>query len=45
MQKLYACKGKIWEQSELHLKSAIPDFDRTNIAKVVALDLLKKLVR
>jgi len=44
MQKLCVHNGKVWEKSELHLKSAIPDFDRHNVAKVVALDLLKKLI-
>lgn len=36
--------GKVWEKSELHLKSSIPNFNRNNIAKLVALDLLKKQV-
>lgn len=37
--------GCIWEKAELHLKSAIPDFNRYDITKVIALDLLKKLVK
>ena len=45
MQKLCVHNGKVWEKAELHLKSAIPNFDRHNVAKQVALDLLKKLVR
>lgn len=44
MQKLCVHNGKIWEKAELHLKSAIPDFNRHNMAKVIALDLLKKQV-
>jgi len=45
MQKLCVHNGKVWEKAELHLKSAISDFDRHNVAKVVALDLLKRLVK
>lgn len=44
MQKLFVHNGKVWEKAELHLKSAVPGFNRTNIAKVVALDLLKEQV-
>lgn len=40
MQKLLVHNGKVWEKRELHLKSAIPNFSRRNIAKLVALDLL-----
>jgi len=40
MQKLLVHNGKVWERAELHLKSAIPYFNRRNIAKLVALDLL-----
>ncbi|MBS3147330.1 hypothetical protein J4219_00430 [Candidatus Woesearchaeota archaeon] len=32
--------GRIWEKSALHLKSAIPGFNRRNMAKCIALDLL-----
>jgi len=45
MQKLLVSNGKVWEKAELHLKSAIPNFNRRNIAKQVALDLLKELVK
>lgn len=45
MQKLLVHNGKVWEQSELHLKSAIQNFSRRNIAKIIELDLLKKLIR
>ncbi len=45
MQKLYVHKGRVWEKSELHLKSAILDFNRFNIVKNIELDLLKELVR
>lgn len=45
MQKLLVHNGKIWEHSDLHLKSAIFNFNRKNIAKVIELDLLKKLTR
>ena len=44
MQKLCVYNGKIWEKSELHLKSAINKFDRHNIVKQIELDLLKKQV-
>jgi len=37
-------RGKVWEKSELHLKSAIPNFNRHNVAKLIALDLLKEQV-
>ncbi len=45
MQKLLVHNGKVWEQSELHLKSAILNFNRKNIAKIIELDLLRTLVR
>ena len=45
MQKLYVSNGKVWEKAELHLKSAIPNYSRYNIAKNIALDLLKEQVR
>ena len=45
MQKLIVHNGKVWEKAELHLKSAIPRFNRHNIAKQIALDLLQELVR
>ena len=45
MQKLIVHNGKVWEKAELHLKSAIPRFNRHNIAKQIALDLLIELVR
>ena len=45
MQKLKVHNGKVWEKAELHLKSAIQNFNRKNIAKVIELDLLRKLVR
>jgi len=44
MQKLCVHNGKIWEKSELHLKSAIPGFSRFNIVKRVELELLKELI-
>lgn len=44
MQKINVKNGKIWEQATLHLKSAISGFDRRNIAKQIALDLLKAQV-
>lgn len=43
MQKLYVHNGKVWEKSELHLKSAIPKFSRFNVVKQIELDLLKEL--
>ena len=45
MQKLYVSNGKVWEKAELHLKSAISHYSRYNIAKNIALDLLKEQVR
>ena len=45
MQKLYVRNGKVWEKAELHLKSAIPHYSRFNIAKNIALDLLKEQVK
>ncbi len=45
MQKLCVSHGKVWERAELHLKSAIPRFDRRNLAKRIALDLLIELVK
>jgi hypothetical protein len=45
MQQIIAHNGKVWEKAELHLKSAIPGYSRHNIAKNIALDLLKELVR
>jgi len=45
MQKLLVHNGKVWEQSELHLKSVIQKFNRRNIAKIIELDLLKEMVR
>ena len=44
MQKINVHNGKIWEQATLHLKSAILGFDKRNIAKQIALDLLKEQV-
>lgn len=43
MQKLYVSNGHVWEKSELHLKSAIPNFSKFNIVKQIELDLLKSL--
>lgn len=43
MQKIIAHNGRVWEKAELHLKSAIPGFDRRNLAKRIALDLLIEL--
>lgn len=45
MQKLCVHNGKVWEKSELHLKSAIFRFNRYNVAKQVELDLLVENVR
>jgi hypothetical protein len=45
MQKLCVHNGKVWERAELHLKSAIPKFNRHNQAKLIALDLLAELIR
>jgi hypothetical protein len=45
MQKLYVHNGKVWEKSELHLKSAIPKFSKFNLVKQIELDLLKELFR
>ncbi len=45
MQKIIVHNGKVWEKATLHLKSAIPGFDRRNLAKQIALDLLIELVR
>jgi hypothetical protein len=45
MQKLIVHDGSVWEKATLHLKSAIPRYSRFNIAKQIALDLLKELVR
>ena len=45
MQILYVHQGRVWEKSELHLKSGIPHFNRHNLAKVIALDLIKEQVR
>ena len=44
MQKIIVHNGRIWEQSELHLKSAIPHFNRFDITKQIELDLLKKQI-
>jgi len=44
MQKLCVSNGKVWEKSELHLKSAIPKFSKYNIVKQIELDLLKEFV-
>ena len=44
MQKLLVHNGRVWEKAELHLKSAVPGFNRNDIAKVIALDLLKEQV-
>lgn len=44
MQKLCVHNGKIWEKSELHLKSAIPEFSKYNIVTVIELDLLKEQI-
>jgi len=43
-RRAFLCNGKVWEQAQLHLKSAIFGFNRNNIAKQIALDLLKKQV-
>ena len=43
MQKIIAKNGKVFEKATLHLKSAI-GFEYKNIAKQIALDLLKKQV-
>lgn len=45
MQKLCVKNGRVWEKAELHLKSGIPNFNRHNVAKLIALDLLKQLVK
>ena len=45
MQKIKVHNGKVWEKAELHLKSAVPQFNHRNVAKQIALDLLKELVR
>ena len=45
MQKIIAHNGKVWEKSELHLKSAIPNYSRFNLATQIELDLLKIMVR
>lgn len=45
MQKLNVHNGRVWEQSELHLKSAISHYSRFNVVKQIELDLLKKQVR
>lgn len=37
--------GFVWEKAELHLKSAIQNFNRHDITKIVALDLLKSIVK
>jgi hypothetical protein len=44
MQQILVHKGKVWERSELHLKSAIPNFSRFDVTKQVALDLLKSSI-
>lgn len=44
MQKLLVHNGRVWEKASLHLKSAIPNFNRNNIAKRIALDLLVEQV-
>ncbi|MBI4016989.1 MAG: hypothetical protein HY363_04840 [Candidatus Aenigmarchaeota archaeon] len=43
-RKLCVHNGKVWEKAELHLKSAILNFNRHNLAKIVELDLLKKQI-
>jgi hypothetical protein len=45
IKRLIVHNGKVWEQSELHLKSAIPHFSRFNIVKQTELDLLKRQIR
>lgn len=45
MQQIIAHNGKVWEKATLHLKAAIPYFNRHNVAKRIALDLLQELVR
>lgn len=42
IQKLRVRNGKVWEQSVLHLKSAIKNYSRFNVVKQIELDLLKK---
>jgi hypothetical protein len=44
MQKIIVHSGRVWEKSELHLKSAIPYFSRFNIIKRIELELLKKML-
>ncbi len=44
MQKIIVHNGKVWEQAELHLKSAIPGYHYRNIAKQIALDLLQQAI-
>lgn len=42
MQKLCVYNGKIWEKSELHLKSAIPKFSKYNVVSCIELELFVK---
>ena len=43
-KQICVSNGHIWEKSDLHLKSAIPGFNRRNIAKQIALELLKQQI-
>lgn len=43
-QKINVNNGKVWEQAQLHLKSAIPHFSRFDINKQIELDMLKKML-
>ena len=43
-QRLRVHNGKVWEQSELHLKSAVLKYDYKNVVKQIELDLLKQMV-
>ena len=45
MEKIYARNGRICRKTDLHLKSAIAGFNYRNLAKRIALDLLKKQIQ
>ncbi len=45
MQQLIISNGKVWEKANLHLKSAIPQFQKRNIADNIELDLLREMMQ
>lgn len=45
MQQLQIHNGKVWEKTQIHLKSVIPFFHKKNIVKTIELELLQKMIR